>query len=130
MIVEDEQALRELAAQILARQGYAVVAADDAHQALRLVEQKTHVDLLLTDLVMPQMSGRELAERVREQSPTVRVLFMSGYADEAVSRNGALDPDAAFLEKPFSSSGLARMVREVLDREPAEPRQGSHTAAA
>jgi hypothetical protein len=74
------------------------------------------VDLLLTDVVMPQISGRELAERLADDNPGLRVLFMSGYSDEAVYRHGVLSPDAAFIEKPFTERTLTRKVREVLDQ--------------
>ena len=89
--------------------------ADPADAARVSSELPAGVDLLLTDVVMPQISGRELAERLAELHPGLRVLFMSGYSDEAVYRHGVLSPDAAFLEKPFTERGLAGKVREVLD---------------
>ncbi|HEX5782833.1 MAG TPA: response regulator, partial [Solirubrobacteraceae bacterium] len=73
------------------------------------------VDLLLTDVVMPEVNGRVLAERLAMTSPSLRILFMSGYSDEAVYRHGEISPDASFIEKPFTDRTLARKVREVLD---------------
>ncbi len=93
--------------------------AQHGEDALRVAS--THrggsIDLLLTDLVMPQMGGEALAERFREAHPTARVLFMSGYADSETFRTRALGKEVAFLEKPFSPTALARKVREVLDAE-------------
>ena len=87
-----------------------------------ILEDNTSIDLLLTDLVMPQMDGRELAQRITKQAPTMRVLFMSGYTDQSVTPAGSsgLSP---FLEKPFSAGDLARKVREVLDT-PGRPSEG------
>jgi two-component system, cell cycle sensor histidine kinase and response regulator CckA len=115
LVVEDEPALRALVSQMLESKGYMVVTAESAEDALELARSDL-IDLVLTDLVMPRISGRELAARIRETRPNARVLFMSGYADEAVVRHGALDAGAAFVEKPFSANELARSVREALDR--------------
>ena len=78
-------------------------------------ERLPGVDLLLTDVVMPEVNGRVLAERLSERSPSLRILFMSGYSDEAVYRHGEISPNASFIEKPFTDRTLARKVREVLD---------------
>ena len=116
LLAEDEEALRRLSARILEQRGYTVIAAETATEAVRIAEQNGRtIDLLLTDLVMPELSGTALAERVSELIPDIRVLFMSGYADDVVSRNGALTPGSAFLEKPFSANDLATKVRETLD---------------
>jgi two-component system, cell cycle sensor histidine kinase and response regulator CckA len=116
LIAEDEESLRTLATRMLEQRGYSVLAADNAEHALELVEQSPdRIDLLLTDLVMPKMSGRALADSVRERNPGMRVLFMSGYADETVTESGALEQGAAFLEKPFSGEDLAQKVRQTLD---------------
>jgi two-component system cell cycle sensor histidine kinase/response regulator CckA len=116
LIVEDEDAVRTLAADMLRARGYTVHATGSAEEALRLAADGDEpIDLLLTDLVMPEMNGRDLAAKILETIPDVRVLFMSGYADEAVTRNGALEAGAAYLEKPFSGRDLARMVRDALD---------------
>ena len=116
LLAEDEESLRRLSARILEQRGYTVIAAETATEAVRIAEQNGRtIDLLLTDLVMPELSGTALAERVSELLPDIRVLFMSGYADDVVSRNGALTPGSAFLEKPFSANDLATKVRETLD---------------
>jgi PAS domain S-box-containing protein len=116
LITEDEESLRTLTTRMLEQRGYSVIAAENAEHAIELVEQQPdQIDLLLTDLVMPQMSGRDLADSVRERSPSMRVLFMSGYADEFATENGSLAQGAAFLEKPFSGNDLARKVRQTLD---------------
>ena len=93
-----------------------VIAAESANEALLIAgENSRRIDLLLTDLIMPGLSGAAVAERVTELVPGVKVLFMSGYADNVVVRNGNLAPGAAFLEKPFSATDLAAKVRETLD---------------
>jgi PAS domain S-box-containing protein len=117
MVVEDDESVRELVRLILAGHGYRVHAVGDPADAARVCsEVPAGIDLLLTDVVMPQISGRELAERLAEDNPGLRVLFMSGYSDEAVYRHGVLSPDAAFIEKPFTQRTLTRKVREVLDQ--------------
>jgi two-component system cell cycle sensor histidine kinase/response regulator CckA len=130
LIVEDEDAVRTLAATMLKGRGYTVRATGSAEEALRMAVDGEPIDLLLTDLVMPEMNGRDLAARVLEAVPTVRVLFMSGYADEAVARNGALEAGAAYLEKPFSGRDLAHRVRQTLDEPSAASRQLKETADA
>jgi two-component system cell cycle sensor histidine kinase/response regulator CckA len=116
LLVEDETAVRTLARLVLRSCGYTVLEAHDGEEAM-LVAQRHHsrIHLLLTDLVMPRMSGRELADQLLHARPTVHVLFMSGYTDEAVLRHGVLEANVAFLQKPFSPATLARKVREVLD---------------
>jgi two-component system, cell cycle sensor histidine kinase and response regulator CckA len=121
MVVEDDESVRELVRLILEGNGYRVHAVGDSADAARVCSQlPAGVDLLLTDVVMPQVSGRELAERLAEDNPGLRVLFMSGYSDEAVYRHGVLSPDAAFIEKPFTERTLTRKVREVLDQGAAQ----------
>jgi CheY-like chemotaxis protein len=116
VVVEDDESVRELVGVMLRGQGYAVLAAEDGETAARLcAEHPGGVDLLLTDVVMPELNGRVLADRLGTMFPSLRVLFMSGYSDEAVVRHGMIRPNTAFIEKPFSESGLARKVREVLD---------------
>jgi two-component system cell cycle sensor histidine kinase/response regulator CckA len=117
MVVEDDESVRELVRLILEGNGYRVHAVGDPADAARVCsEVPAGIDLLLTDVVMPQLSGRELAECLAEDNAGLRVLFMSGYSDEAVYRHGVLSPDAAFIEKPFTERTLTRKVREVLDQ--------------
>ena len=116
LLVEDEAAVRLLARQILERRGYRVITAENGIEALKLARASSGpVDLLLTDLVMPQMDGRELARELARVWPGLRVLFMSGYTGDAIVGRGLFDPDAALIEKPFTPAALARKVRELLD---------------
>ena len=116
MLVEDDPAVRAVVRDTLRRQGYTVLVASDALSALR-VEAATpgSIDLLVTDVVMPGMSGRALADQLQEFRPGLRVLFISGYADNAVLRHGVLEPGLNYLQKPFTPEQLARKVRDVLD---------------
>ena len=114
LVVEDEEAVRELVREVLVSQGYRVLLAARPSEALEIVETDgAALDLLLTDVVMPELSGRELCERIREKRPDLRVLYMSGYTDDAVLRSGI--QDTKILEKPFSTESLARRVRAVLE---------------
>jgi two-component system, cell cycle sensor histidine kinase and response regulator CckA len=116
LLVEDEPAVRQLIARVLRGQGYAVYESENGQEALQLVENGTlaQIDLLLTDLVMPVMGGRELAQRLAARLPTLKILFVSGYAaDERLSLDSFYA--AAFLAKPFSPATLAQKVRELLD---------------
>jgi hypothetical protein len=116
MLVEDDESVRNLVRVMLESKGYTVLAAAGAEEAERLcAERAGDVDLLLSDVVMPEVNGRVLAERLSAVTPSLRVLFMSGYSDEAVYRHGEISPDASFIEKPFTDRTLARKVREVLD---------------
>ncbi len=116
MLVEDDESVRELVRLMLEGNGYRVLTVPDADEAARVcTEHPTGVDLLLTDVMMPEVNGRVLAERLGALAPEMRILFMSGYSDEAVHRHGVLGAQSAFLEKPFSERTLARKVREVLD---------------
>jgi FixJ family two-component response regulator len=113
MVVEDDESVRDLVRIMLETKGYNVLAVAGAEEAERLCTDE--VDLLLTDVVMPEVNGRALAERLSLASPSMRILFMSGYSDEAVYRHGEISPNAAFIEKPFTDRTLARKVRDVLD---------------
>jgi CheY-like chemotaxis protein len=114
LLVEDEPAVRSLAARVLERSGYTVHAASDGEEAVDLLDRLETVDVLVTDVVMPGMNGRELADRVRVRLPRLPVIYMSGYtADEAIRENPA--PHGHFLEKPFTPDQLAREVRGALD---------------
>jgi signal transduction histidine kinase/CheY-like chemotaxis protein len=125
LLVEDEEGVRELARDILRASGYAVIEARNGPEALLLSERhQGPLDLLLTDVVMPRMSGRELAERLAPLRPSMSVLYMSGYTDDAIIRHGVLGADTAFLQKPFTPATLVQRVRETLDlsrREAAAP---------
>jgi CheY-like chemotaxis protein len=113
--VEDDPALRELAREILADEGYTVLVAGDGAEALTVAE--THpgaIDLLLSDVVMPQMSGWQLGQELLARGRVARVLFMSGYAEGASASYGVLEPHAPVLAKPFTGSALTRRVREAL----------------
>jgi two-component system cell cycle sensor histidine kinase/response regulator CckA len=119
LLAEDEPAVRAIARQALERQGYKVIAAPNGAEALALAAQHgATIDLLLTDVVMPGMSGRDLAERLLAQRPGIRVLYISGYTDNAIVRHGMLEPGLAYLQKPFRPDALVRKVREVLDATP------------
>jgi two-component system, cell cycle sensor histidine kinase and response regulator CckA len=116
VLVEDDESVRNLVRMMLESKGYHVLSAEGAEEAERLcAERAGDVDMLLSDVVMPEVNGRVLAERLSAITPSLRVLFMSGYSDEAVYRHGEISPDAAFIEKPFTDRTLARKVREVLD---------------
>jgi two-component system cell cycle sensor histidine kinase/response regulator CckA len=116
LLVEDEDALRRLARRILERHGYHVVESRNGREAL---EQATAyegaIHLVLTDVIMPEMSGRVLVERLRAVRPTTAVLYMSGYTDDDVLRRGLFDPGSRFVQKPFVPEELLRVVREMLD---------------
>jgi PAS domain S-box-containing protein len=119
LLVEDETNLRRLARQYLETQGYKILEAEDGAAALQIVEgHKGPIDLLLTDVVMPGMNGRELALHITAERPAIRVLYMSGYTENAIGHNGTLDAGINLLQKPFSLPALKDKVREVLDSEP------------
>jgi two-component system, cell cycle sensor histidine kinase and response regulator CckA len=123
LLTEDAPALRAAAHQILERYGYTVLDAPSSGAALALAGScPGPIHLLLTDVVMPGMSGRELAEQFTARRPGVRVLYMSGYTDDAVVRHGVLRPGVAYLQKPFTPDVLARKVREILDSAPGSGR--------
>jgi two-component system, cell cycle sensor histidine kinase and response regulator CckA len=116
LIVEDDQALRELAKNILANQGYKVFAAQNPEEVREIC--KTHgtkIDLLLTDVIMPQMSGKDVAQMCTATIPTLKVLYMSGYTSDVIMHHGVLEEGLAFLQKPFTPVSLTAKVREVLD---------------
>jgi PAS domain S-box-containing protein len=116
LIVEDEEMLRDFAVQVLRLHGYQVLEAADGADALRLLERHPEaVDLVVTDVVMPRMSGPELAHRLTRKRPGVKVLFLSGYAGPDIAQHGLPEAGSAFLAKPFTPDALARKVREVLD---------------
>ena len=116
LLVEDEAIVRRFGERALTISGYTVLTAADGPEALQALERHGQpVDLLLTDVVMPGMSGRQLAQEVARRKMARRTLYISGYTDEAVGRHGILSPGLAFLNKPFSHETLARKIREVLN---------------
>ena len=115
LLVEDEKGVRELAREYLASSGYTVIEAEDGHTALELAAMHVGpIHLLLTDVVMPGISGRELAERVSQIRPGIKIIYMSGYTDQAVVHHGILRNDAVLLQKPFTLMTLAAKLREML----------------
>ena len=126
LLVEDEAALREVARRILDRNGYQVLTAASGPEAIDLIaSHRGPLDLLLTDVVMPQMMGNEVAERVRACRPGVRVLYMSGYTQGLLSARGVLETGVSLIEKPFSEPALLTKLSEILGPDgqlaPAQP---------
>ena len=117
LIVEDEQGLRQLVAKVLQGQGYQVLEASNGREALRLFHERKDapVDLVLTDMVMPEMSGQVMAEWLQTTHPDVRILFTSGYTDCGFVKDGEVRSDINFLAKPYTTTVLLQKVREVID---------------
>jgi CheY-like chemotaxis protein len=116
LLVEDEDGVRTLVSRILKKQGYGVLSASNGSEAIQVSQQHAgRIDLLITDIVMPAMGGAELAQRITTYRPEVKVLFTSGYTDQAIVHHGVLTDETPFLAKPFAPRTLARKVREVLD---------------
>ena len=117
LVVEDETAVRELTVKMLKQLGYSVLAAASGAEALEISSSySARIALLLTDVVMPNMSGREVADELRASRPEIQVLYLSGYTENTVIHHGVLDSDVDFLPKPFSREGLGKKVREILGR--------------
>ncbi len=118
LLVEDDPSLRALAARVLRYQGYKVLEATNGHEAIGIARENVQerIHLLLTDVVMPYMGGKELVKRMKTLHSEIRVLFISGYTDHAITYHAGLKPGTPFLQKPFSPTALARKVREVLDQ--------------
>jgi CheY-like chemotaxis protein len=120
LVVEDDPILLEMGKQMLQRLGYRVLSAETPGKALSLAkESHNEIDLFLTDVVMPEMNGRDLAEQLQKVRPGIKHLFMSGYTTNIIAHQGILDRDINFIQKPFSLKDLAAKLREVLDQRPA-----------
>ncbi len=131
LLVEDEANLRYLARQYLEKQGYKVIEAADGAVAMQIaVAHEGVIHLLLTDVIMPGMNGRELAQRISEIRPNVKILYMSGYTENVVGHNGMLDAGVRLLQKPFNLRDLKSKVREVLDATPTPPEVAMSTQSA
>jgi two-component system, cell cycle sensor histidine kinase and response regulator CckA len=117
LLAEDEDGVRALARLVLLDNGYVVLEARNGAEAMRICEEHTGpIHLLLTDVVMPNVSGPQVAERMLARRPEMKVLYVSGYTDDAIVRHGVLQADVPFLQKPYAPSALAQKVRAVLDR--------------
>ncbi len=116
LLVEDESAIMNITTMILEKQGYMVLPANKPSDALRLAEEQTgEIHLLITDVIMPEMNGRDLAQQLQSKYPKMRCIFMSGYTSDVIAHHGVLDEGVHFIQKPFSLPALATKVREVLD---------------
>jgi CheY-like chemotaxis protein len=115
LVVEDDERVRHLSVDALRELGYTVVQASDAAQALTVLTLQPRIDLLFTDVVMPDLDGRRLADKARETRPNLKVLYTTGYTRNAIVHNGMLDADVAFIAKPFTIEQIALKVRQVLD---------------
>ena len=116
LVAEDEAPVRAVARHALERYGYRVLEAASAEAALDVAQRYSGpIHVLLTDVIMPGMSGRDLAARLATLRPETRVIYMSGYTDDAITRHGVLEPGFVFVQKPFTPDALARTVRDVLD---------------
>jgi CheY-like chemotaxis protein len=121
LLVEDDAQVRELTRQILAEQGYTVLETENGQKALQLVDHYSEpIHLLVTDVVMPGMSGQALAEQLTRTCPNLKTIFISGYPDETIAHHGILDSGIVFLQKPFTSTNLAHKVRSTLDAPPQD----------
>jgi two-component system, cell cycle sensor histidine kinase and response regulator CckA len=122
LLVEDEPSVRHLACNILELQGYTVLRANNGQEGLRITRQNKGglIRLVITDVVMPQMSGTVMAEWLRATYPDLKILFTSGYTEEAIGQHGVLEPGVAFLPKPYTPASLTLKVRELIDGEDGE----------
>lgn len=117
LLVEDETVVRDMTLKLLKRLGYRAMAAANGTEALEIVSRhREGIDLLMTDVVMPKMNGRELAEKIAVRYPSIKVLFSSGYTEDIIARHGIADERFNFISKPFTPMALAKRIREVLER--------------
>jgi two-component system, cell cycle sensor histidine kinase and response regulator CckA len=114
LVAEDEEMVRGLLARMLRMRGYEVIEAASGGEAVAAAARGERIDLLITDVVMTDMNGRELADRLATTRPALPVLYISGYTDESIAHHGVLEPGVRLLEKPFSAEALAQQVREIL----------------
>ncbi|KEY97991.1 chemotaxis protein CheY, partial [Sphingomonas sp. BHC-A] len=121
LVVEDEERVRHMSVDSLRELGYTIVQASDGEQALEMLTIQPRIDMLFTDVVMPGINGRDLADRARASRPGLKILYTTGYTRNAIVHNGMLDPGVSFLAKPFTLDQLAAKVRQVLDADPGEP---------
>ena len=118
LLVEDEQSVREMALKLLKHIGYKVLCASNAGEALAQSQShEGHIDLLMTDVVMPGINGRELAERPHRLRPEMKVLFTSGYTEDVIVLRSVLDANVSFIAKPYSLHAVAKKIREILHKE-------------
>jgi CheY-like chemotaxis protein len=117
LLVEDDESVRRLGKKILENAGYWVYEAKDGLEAMKMAEDlRDRIDLLVTDVVMPHMSGRQLAEKLKAVLPQLKVLFVSGYTDQAFAHFGDLTQGDGFLQKPFTAAGIIRRISEILQQ--------------
>ena len=115
LLVEDEDGVRKLVRKLLERQGYEVYEARNGEEALEMLDQIPRIDLLLTDMIMPRMGGRALAEKMEQLKPELKILFISGYTENTLLQEELIEKKHAFLQKPFSADALIKRVRHLLD---------------
>ena len=117
LLVEDDPAILKLGTMVLEERGYTVLATDSARRAIEYADDyRDKIHLLITDVIMPEMNGRDLAEKLINKYPDLRVLFMSGYTANVIENQGTLNADVFFLQKPFSHQDMAKKAREVLEQ--------------
>lgn len=116
LLVEDDAVIRKVTSKILRRLGYNVLIAENGNMAIDIFQEKSkEIDLLLTDIIMPKMNGKELSDHIRQTHPDIKILYMSGYEENVISKHGILNEGLNFISKPFNSSKLSRKIREVID---------------
>ena len=116
LVVEDDPQVNKLAVEALEERGYRVISAPDGPTALRMLDDAPHIDMLLTDVVLPAgMNGRQLSDEVLRRRSGIKVLFVTGYTRNAIIHHGRLDPDIDLLTKPFTADALTRKIRQILD---------------